>query len=375
MLDRPQPENLFVPLVAPSAPLTPGLGHAFGAGRRMPVVRRAGEGADAIELIGDLPGPSPHSGAYVQMERAVEEVFADLRVSRAPSAELIRPYIEHSDEASVWAGVGVVPPPTPVLGVGVGDAAVRARVSMSDHPRSEVLPTRRELRERRKAEESARTAATRRLAKGGVLAVAMLGVVASQAPQALHQRLFGATDTTDPAAATLVASEAVRIDTASLPRDSVEDTLRQQLIKKDQIQKVSLAAQDAGGVLVAVAKAQAASDEAARQAARDRANREAQRNPQALARLMVGERGWSASQFVCLKLLWTRESRWNYRASNPSSGAYGIPQALPGAKMASAGSDWRTNPATQIEWGLDYIADRYGSPCSAWAHSERNNWY
>ena len=70
-----------------------------------------------------------------------------------------------------------------------------------------------------------------------------------------------------------------------------------------------------------------------------------------------------------------RESRWDYRAMNPSSGAYGIPQSLPGSKMASAGSDWRTNPVTQIRWGLGYIAVRYGTPCGAWAHSESVGWY
>ncbi|MGH3705424.1 MAG: lytic transglycosylase domain-containing protein, partial [Agromyces sp.] len=70
-----------------------------------------------------------------------------------------------------------------------------------------------------------------------------------------------------------------------------------------------------------------------------------------------------------------RESSWRADAYNASSGAYGIPQSLPGSKMASAGADWRTNAATQIEWGLSYIADRYGAPCGAWAHSERFNWY
>ena len=73
--------------------------------------------------------------------------------------------------------------------------------------------------------------------------------------------------------------------------------------------------------------------------------------------------------------LWTKESNWTVNADNPTSSAYGIPQALPGSKMASAGADWATNPATQIRWGLGYIQDRYGSPCSAWAHSQANNWY
>jgi hypothetical protein len=85
--------------------------------------------------------------------------------------------------------------------------------------------------------------------------------------------------------------------------------------------------------------------------------------------------GFSLDQMSCLDNLWSRESGWNERAQNPSSGAYGIPQALPGDKMSSHGSDWQTNPATQIAWGLDYIAGRYGTPCGAWSHSEANGWY
>jgi hypothetical protein len=85
-------------------------------------------------------------------------------------------------------------------------------------------------------------------------------------------------------------------------------------------------------------------------------------------------RGW-AGQAQCLVNLWTHESSWNVYATNPSSGAYGIPQALPGVKLAAAGADWQTNPATQIRWGLDYIAARYGTPCNAWLHETRVNWY
>ena len=85
--------------------------------------------------------------------------------------------------------------------------------------------------------------------------------------------------------------------------------------------------------------------------------------------------GWDSDQFRCLDLLWTRESGWRADAYNASSGAYGIPQSLPGSKMAAAGADWRTNATTQIDWGLGYIDARYGSPCSAWAHSEAYNWY
>lgn len=80
-------------------------------------------------------------------------------------------------------------------------------------------------------------------------------------------------------------------------------------------------------------------------------------------------------QFECLTLLWNAESGWNHRAQNRSSGAYGIPQALPGHKMKSAGSDWQTNPETQINWGLSYISQRYGQPCDAWNHFKRKRWY
>ncbi len=95
----------------------------------------------------------------------------------------------------------------------------------------------------------------------------------------------------------------------------------------------------------------------------------------AVAKSMVAQRGWDESEFVCLDKLWMKESRWNVRADNPSSSAYGIPQALPGSKMATAGADWRTNARTQIKWGLGYIEGRYGKPCSAWAHSQAKNWY
>jgi hypothetical protein len=89
----------------------------------------------------------------------------------------------------------------------------------------------------------------------------------------------------------------------------------------------------------------------------------------------VAARGWSEGQYNCLVSLWNRESGWRVNAENSSSGAYGIPQSLPGSKMASAGNDWRTNAGTQIEWGLGYISGRYGTPCGAWAHSEAVGWY
>jgi hypothetical protein len=147
------------------------------------------------------------------------------------------------------------------------------------------------------------------------------------------------------------------------------------------------AAQDA-------AQAQAAAEAAAAAAAAEAAAAEAQASSsnrssspvfagpgtsagdaQAIARGMLAGYGWGDDQFGCLVSLWDRESGWNSQAYNASSGAYGIPQALPGSKMATAGADWQTNAATQISWGLGYIAGRYGNPCGAWSHSESNGWY
>ena len=89
----------------------------------------------------------------------------------------------------------------------------------------------------------------------------------------------------------------------------------------------------------------------------------------------VESKGWDYDQFSCLVKLWERESNWRWNATNKSSGAYGIPQSLPATKMAKAGADWRTNPETQVRWGIGYIDGRYGSPCAALVHSDEHNWY
>ncbi|WP_294944295.1 lytic transglycosylase domain-containing protein [uncultured Microbacterium sp.] len=96
---------------------------------------------------------------------------------------------------------------------------------------------------------------------------------------------------------------------------------------------------------------------------------------QSIAYAMVQQRGWGDDEFACLVALWNKESGWRVGAYNAGSGAYGIPQALPESKMASAGADWETNPATQIAWGLGYIGGRYSSPCGAWSHSQSTGWY
>ena len=85
--------------------------------------------------------------------------------------------------------------------------------------------------------------------------------------------------------------------------------------------------------------------------------------------------GWTGEQFTCYDNIIMRESLWDQYADNPTSSAYGIPQALPGKKMASEGADWKTNPETQIRWGLKYVKERFGTPCKAWAFKRANGWY
>ncbi len=97
-------------------------------------------------------------------------------------------------------------------------------------------------------------------------------------------------------------------------------------------------------------------------------------DPRSFGRDMLARRGWSL-QYDCLDALWTRESNWQVTATNPSNGAYGTAQSLPANKMMVAGADWRTSPATQITWGLDYIRQRYGGPCNAWHHEQAYGWY
>ena len=163
---------------------------------------------------------------------------------------------------------------------------------------------------------------------------------------------------------------------------------------QDERQQQQLAAQKAAAAKAAASKAAAAKAAALKSAEQAAAARKAaaQRtqqaqparqaavttpsgSPEQIAEQMLSQFGWSSSQFSCLQPLWERESGWSLTAENPTSGAYGIPQALPAAQMSSAGPDWQTDAATQIRWGLTYIQGRYGSPCGAWAHEEADGWY
>jgi len=119
----------------------------------------------------------------------------------------------------------------------------------------------------------------------------------------------------------------------------------------------------------AQAKAAAAAEAAAKALAA------AQADPRGTARQLAADRGWTGAEFGCLETLWTKESHWSHTATNPSSGAYGIPQSLPAEKMATAGADWKVNPATQITWGLGYIKAAYGTPCRALNFHLGHNWY
>jgi hypothetical protein len=148
--------------------------------------------------------------------------------------------------------------------------------------------------------------------------------------------------------------------------------------------RVSLAqarfAEARAGAAARTSRAKAARVKAAK-AARVKAAQRAAATPvgpsgaRALGKTLAAQRGWTGSQWTCLDALWTAESGWRVTAQNRGSGSYGIPQALPGAKMASAGPSWSTNATTQIRWGLSYVSGRYGSPCSALSFFRSHNWY
>ncbi|MFD4244174.1 transglycosylase SLT domain-containing protein [Streptomyces sp. NPDC058525] len=122
-------------------------------------------------------------------------------------------------------------------------------------------------------------------------------------------------------------------------------------------------------------KEREAKEVASRSAARDAGDFAVQSSYTVAQVKAIAQQMVPAGQFQCFSNIINQESTWNYLAVNKSSGAYGLVQALPGSKMASAGADWRTNPATQIKWGLNYMEDRYGSPCGAWSFHQANGWY
>ena len=161
---------------------------------------------------------------------------------------------------------------------------------------------------------------------------------------------------------------------AVAPVDVASPMHRLVTVERQHAHRVAVA--KAAAAKAAAAKAAAAKAAAAKAAAAKRkATTIPTGTPEQIAQQMLSKYGWPSSQFSCLYPLWYHESGWNPAARNPGSGAFGIPQSLPGSQMASAGADWATNPATQIKWGLTYIQGRYGSPCGAWAHEQADNWY
>ncbi|KAB2592792.1 MULTISPECIES: aggregation-promoting factor C-terminal-like domain-containing protein [Streptomyces] len=219
---------------------------------------------------------------------------------------------------------------------------------------------------------------------------AVVGVAAGGAPAADDNNFeAAAADTT--LLADIPAGQQAQVQTASLTQQadaqasaadsaakkSAEESARLQAAKDAKSKKAAAEAK-AEAERQAAEKAKKEKEEAeraSRSSVRDASSFSAQGSytvaqVQAMARQMV-----PADQFQCFSNIVNHESTWNYRATNPSSGAYGLMQALPGHKMSSAGADWQTNPATQIKWGLSYMDSRYGSPCGAWSFWQANNWY
>ncbi|WNF29259.1 transglycosylase SLT domain-containing protein [Streptomyces sp. C11-1] len=219
---------------------------------------------------------------------------------------------------------------------------------------------------------------------------AVVGVASGGAPAADDNNFeAAAADTT--LLADIPAGQQAQVQTASLTQQadaqasaadaaakkSAEESARLQAAK-DAKSKKAAAEEKAEAERQAAEKAKKekdAAERASRSSVRDASSFAAQGSysvaqVQAMARQMV-----PADQFQCFSNIVNHESTWNYRAVNPSSGAYGLMQALPGHKMSSAGADWQTNPATQIKWGLSYMDNRYGSPCGAWSFWQANNWY
>jgi hypothetical protein len=168
-------------------------------------------------------------------------------------------------------------------------------------------------------------------------------------------------------------------EAAGAPRLAVTDQLARPIAEAADQQSRATLAQHAFQLRLtqtrdAIAQRQAVQKRAAELAAK-KAAAAVSGSPQQVAAAMLGSFGWSSGQFSCLDPLWEHESSWSATAANAGSGAYGIPQALPGSRMASAGPDWQTNAATQITWGLKYIKGTYGSPCAAWAHEQAAGWY
>ncbi|MEU9447726.1 transglycosylase SLT domain-containing protein [Streptomyces sp. NPDC048277] len=208
----------------------------------------------------------------------------------------------------------------------------------------------------------------------------VVGVASGSVAQPNNDAEATAADTT--LLADLPAGQQATVQTATASLTQQADAVAIQAdatAKKDAEQAARVAAAKTAEAKKAAAE-QAAKEAKDRAEAKAAASRSASSFPvqssytvaqiQAMAQQMV-----ASGQYQCFSNIVNHESSWNYRAVNASSGAYGLFQALPGSKMSSVGSDWQTNPATQIKWGLNYMNSRYGSPCQAWSFWQANSWY
>jgi murein DD-endopeptidase MepM/ murein hydrolase activator NlpD len=271
-----------------------------------------------------------------------------------------------------------------------------ARPILPPFPRPNHLSLLRQERTRRRRRRFALTAALTACiaATGGTVAAAT--VAPETLPRAAAEVSFATDDPRAVLAATSVLDDAAvalddaadgvdteqlgkYVDTLSrydkLPAVVVTGMVDEVAEETEQVQAATASA-EAKAAEEAAAEAAAQAEAEAEAAAAALAAANTPEGAQEIARTQAAEDyGWGDDQFGCLVSLWDKESGWSHTASNPSSGAYGIPQSLPGSKMSSAGEDWETNAATQISWGLDYIAQVYGTPCGAWGHSQATDWY
>lgn len=212
---------------------------------------------------------------------------------------------------------------------------------------------------------------------------AVVGVAAGNEPASVGNTEAAAADAT---IADIPAGAQAQVQTASLTQQADDQSTQADTaaLKSAQESARKAAAETAQSKKEAADEAKAKKEADAREKKTLAASRSSSRDlgdlvgkssytiaeTQAMARQMM-----AGDQFQCFSNIVDHESGWNYKATNAGSGAYGLVQALPGSKMSSAGSDWQTNPATQIKWGLNYMNDRYGSPCGAWSFWQANSWY
>lgn len=240
----------------------------------------------------------------------------------------------------------------------------------------------------RQASTSGRSSFTRvgvpgAIRRPAVTSSLLLAVVATTAAG------YQASDDDSTSSATYTVSTEAVAQANELADAQIEDTARLATDRNEtNAGFAALQEKDRVAAVAAAQSAAAARREAALKAARDKARlaleakkqallANAQKDPRGAAQALLPEFGFDQGQWGCLDKLWMGESGWRYTATNPSSGAYGIPQSLPASKMGTIASDWRTNPVTQIRWGLKYIKSVYGTPCGAWNtwQSRSPHWY